>query len=127
MNQIIINQTQHDPLVRVCFAITIGWMTVIQLTSSCVFHFKAALSIFGMVGGPLLGLFCLGIFFPCANSIVSSFFFPTINSSNFYRSLFAPQDKKIIKKLIVTFYITILSFFLTITSCFFYCFFFSCV
>lgn len=29
---------------------------------------KAALSLFGVIGGPVLGLFCLGVFIPFANS-----------------------------------------------------------
>jgi len=32
---------------------------------------QAAISIIGLIGGPLVGLFSLGILFPCTNSIVS--------------------------------------------------------
>ena len=34
--------------------------------------FQAALALFGMLGGPSLGLFALGVFFPQANSKVRS-------------------------------------------------------
>lgn len=40
-------------------------------THQFYFYFKAALSIFGMISGPLLGLYLLGMLFRTSNSIVS--------------------------------------------------------
>lgn len=43
-----------------------------NLSDMCLF-IQAVISIFGIIGGPLLGLFTLGILCPFANSKVSLF------------------------------------------------------
>lgn len=47
-----------------------------------IFYFKAALSIFGMISGPLLGLYLLGMLFRTSNSVVSIFNYWNIHSHN---------------------------------------------
>ncbi|KAG7326510.1 hypothetical protein KOW79_009911 [Hemibagrus wyckioides] len=49
-------------------AVCIAMAAVASLMGSIL---QAALSVFGMISGPLLGLFLLGMFFRCANSIGS--------------------------------------------------------
>lgn len=46
----------------------------LQLSDVCSFT-QAAISISGVIGGPLLGLFTIGILCPFANSKVSLYFF----------------------------------------------------
>lgn len=49
-------------------------MFCVLFVTEFFFFIKAAISIFGIIGGPLLGLFTLGIICPFANSKVSPFF-----------------------------------------------------
>lgn len=39
---------------------------------------QAALGIFGMIGGPILGIFTLGLIYPWSNSKVSLYLYPPI-------------------------------------------------
>ncbi|XP_053919142.1 sodium-dependent multivitamin transporter isoform X3 [Cuculus canorus] len=58
--------TMLSKLLALCYGLLCLGMAYISSMLGPVL--QAAISIFGMVGGPLLGLFCLGMFFPCANS-----------------------------------------------------------
>lgn len=46
-------------------------LRVRRFVNNLCFHLQTTISIVGTIGGPLLGLFSLGILFPSANSKVS--------------------------------------------------------
>ncbi|XP_078583638.1 sodium-coupled monocarboxylate transporter 1-like isoform X2 [Branchiostoma floridae x Branchiostoma japonicum] len=65
-----LTEAQYTIITKVLVAIYGGLMVLMAWVSSYLGSvLQAALSIFGMIGGPLLGLFTLGMFFPWANTI----------------------------------------------------------
>lgn len=74
--------TQHDlneiraTIYSKIIALVYGLLTIALAFLSQYFGsliLQIAISIFGMVGGPLLSLFVLALFFPCVNSLVGSY------------------------------------------------------
>ncbi|XP_078583618.1 sodium-coupled monocarboxylate transporter 1-like isoform X1 [Branchiostoma floridae x Branchiostoma japonicum] len=64
-----LTEAQYTMISKILVAIYGGLMMLMAYVSSFLGGIlQAALSIFGMIGGPLLGLFTLGILFPWANA-----------------------------------------------------------
>ena len=56
---------------------------VLILTEDFLLSFQAALALFGMIGGPQLGLYMLGILYPCTNTkVIQQISFKTLNRSS---------------------------------------------
>ncbi|XP_019638106.1 PREDICTED: sodium-coupled monocarboxylate transporter 1-like [Branchiostoma belcheri] len=65
-----LSERQYTNISKVLVAVYGALMILLAWASSFMGAvLQAALGMFGMVGGPLLGVFSLGIFFPCANTV----------------------------------------------------------
>ncbi|KAJ8021575.1 Sodium-coupled monocarboxylate transporter 1 [Holothuria leucospilota] len=69
-----ISETRYTIATKL-LACTFGAIAILTTVLASQFEaiLQASLSIFGLVGGPLLALFSLGVFFPCVNSYGAGF------------------------------------------------------